>query len=35
MWDRPADRWPRDGQGHLIGQFGDELDLDELLRELG
>ena len=21
-------------QGHLIGQFGDELDLDELLREL-
>ena len=35
MWDRPADRWPRDEHGHLIGQFGDELDLDELLRELG
>ena len=35
MWDRPADQWPRDEQGHLIGQFGDELDLDELLRELG
>jgi catechol 2,3-dioxygenase len=34
MWDRPVERWPRDEQGHLIGQFGDGLDLDELLREL-
>ena len=34
MWDRPVDQWPRDERGHLIGQFGDELDLDELLREL-
>jgi catechol 2,3-dioxygenase len=34
MWDRPAEQWPLDGEGHLVGQFGDELDLDELLREL-
>ncbi len=30
MWDRPTERWPRDEQGHLDAQFGDELDLDEL-----
>ena len=35
MWDRPRDKWPLDGQGHLAGQFGDELDLDALLTELG
>ena len=35
MWDRPVEQWPRDAEGHLVGQFGDELDLDELLRELG
>ena len=34
MWDRPAEQWPLDGEGHLVGQFGDELDLDELLGEL-
>ncbi|MGA2012708.1 MAG: VOC family protein [Solirubrobacteraceae bacterium] len=34
MWDRPVQRWPRDGDGHLVGQFGPELDLDELLGEL-
>ena len=34
MWDRPFERWPRDEHGHLIGQFGDELDLGELLLEL-
>ena len=35
MWDRPVDEWPRDEAGHLLGQFGDELDLDALLAELG
>ena len=34
MWDRPIDAWPRDGDGHLQGQFGSELDLEELLTEL-
>src|SRR5689334_1293620 len=30
-WDRPFDQWPVDGAGHLRGEFGEELDLDELL----
>jgi catechol 2,3-dioxygenase len=30
-WDRPMEEWPVDEQGHLRGQFGEELDLDELL----
>ena len=34
MWDRPVEQWPLDADGHLAGQFGDELDLDELLGEL-
>ncbi len=34
MWDRPFELWPRDESGHLVGQFGPELDLDELLGEL-
>ena len=34
QWDRPVEAWPRDEQGHLIGQFEPELDLDELLTEL-
>jgi catechol 2,3-dioxygenase len=34
MWDRPVERWPRDEAGHLVGQFGPDLDLDELLTEL-
>ena len=29
MWDRPADEWPRDDEGHLRGG-GDDLDLDAL-----
>jgi catechol 2,3-dioxygenase len=35
MWDRPREAWPLDAQGHITGQFGSELDLDELLTELG
>jgi catechol-2,3-dioxygenase len=34
MWDRPLEAWPRDEAGHLSGQFGPGLDLDELLGEL-
>jgi catechol 2,3-dioxygenase len=34
MWDRPVEQWPRDDQGRLKGDFGQELDLDELLTEL-
>jgi catechol 2,3-dioxygenase len=34
MWDRSVDQWPLDEQGHLAGQFGPELDLDQLLTEL-
>ena len=34
MCDRPVDEWPLDAQGHLAAGFGDELDLDELLRAL-
>ncbi|HWK18460.1 MAG TPA: VOC family protein [Solirubrobacteraceae bacterium] len=33
-WDRPFDAWPRDAEGHLIGRFGDELDLEALLTGL-
>jgi catechol 2,3-dioxygenase len=35
MWDRPLEQWPRDEHGHLAGQFGPDLDLDQLLNELG
>jgi catechol 2,3-dioxygenase len=35
MWDRPTDEWPRDGEGHLVGQLGPEIDLDALLRDAG
>jgi catechol 2,3-dioxygenase len=31
-WDRAPAEWPRDEQGHVVGQFGD-LDLDDLLSE--
>ncbi|MGO9883118.1 MAG: glyoxalase, partial [Solirubrobacteraceae bacterium] len=34
MWDRSPDLWPLDEHGHLKGQFGSELDLDQLLTEL-
>jgi catechol 2,3-dioxygenase len=34
MWDRPVDQWPLDEQGHLRGEFGEELDLEGLLTEL-
>ncbi len=34
MWDRPREAWPLDDEGHLRGEFGSELDLDELLTEL-
>jgi catechol 2,3-dioxygenase len=34
MWDRPFDAWPRDAAGHLSAEFGPDIDLDELLREL-
>ena len=34
MWDRPPDQWPRDEQGHAAGGFGEDLDLEDLLREL-
>ena len=33
-WDRPMQQWPRDAGGHADMAMGDELDLDELLREL-
>ena len=33
MWDRPAQAWPRDSEGHLTG-LGTDLDLDGLLTEL-
>ncbi len=33
-WDRPMQQWPRDAGGHANMAMGDELDLDELLREL-
>jgi catechol 2,3-dioxygenase len=31
-WDRPYDQWPVDEHGRMRGGFGDELDLDDLLR---
>lgn len=34
MWDRPPEAWPRDEAGHMVGQFGPDLDLEELLTEL-
>jgi hypothetical protein len=34
MWDRPWGDWPHDQAGHLSAVLGEELDLDELLREL-
>jgi hypothetical protein len=34
MWDRPPEQWPRDEQGHVAGQLGPDLDLDDLQREL-
>ena len=27
-------QWPRDEQGHIAAEFGPDLDLDDLLREL-
>jgi catechol 2,3-dioxygenase len=33
MWDRPPSEWPRDEQGHAIGAFGPDLDLDALAAE--
>ncbi len=33
-WDRSFDEWPRDGEGHLAGGAGEDLDLDDLLAEL-
>ena len=35
MWDRPPEEWPRDEAGHAAARFGPDLDLDDLLRELG
>jgi catechol 2,3-dioxygenase len=34
QWDRPVEQWPRDSEGRLAGDFGDPLDLDDLLAEL-
>jgi catechol 2,3-dioxygenase len=34
MWDRPPEEWPRDAAGHAVPQFGPDLDLEDLLREL-
>ena len=34
MWTRPLEMWPRDESRPLVGQFGPELDLEELLGEL-
>jgi catechol 2,3-dioxygenase len=34
MWDRPFDQWPIDAAGQQTGDFGDEIDLEELLSEL-
>ncbi len=33
-WDRPFDSWPRDAEGHLVGDFDTVLDLEALLTEL-
>jgi len=35
MWDKPAENWPRTPEGHQAVVFGEELDLDGLLAELG
>ena len=35
MWDRDPLEWPLDENGHIRGDFGSDLDLDDLLRELG
>src|SRR5688572_20522998 len=32
-WDRPRERWPRDGEGHVL-MVTEPLDLDDLLAEL-
>jgi catechol 2,3-dioxygenase len=32
-WDRPFEAWPRDDAGHLRGEAGAELDLEELLAQ--
>jgi hypothetical protein len=34
MWDRPPEQWPRDSEGHIAVEFGPDLDLDDLLKEL-
>jgi catechol 2,3-dioxygenase len=34
MWDKPAERWARDEEGHQAMVFGEPLDLDALLAEL-
>jgi catechol 2,3-dioxygenase len=34
MWDRPFDQWPVDAEGHQGGDFGGDIDLEELLSEL-
>jgi catechol 2,3-dioxygenase len=31
--DRPYEQWPRDEAGHIVGTFGEELDLEELLAQ--
>jgi len=35
MWDKPPEQWARDSSGHQAMVFGESLDLDELLTELG
>jgi catechol 2,3-dioxygenase len=35
MWDKPASEWARDEEGHQAMVFGEPLDLDALLAELG
>ena len=32
-WDRPADQWPRDGEGHIAFAGNEDLDLDGLLAD--
>ena len=34
MWDKPAQDWARDFEGHQAAVFGEPLDLDALMREL-
>jgi catechol 2,3-dioxygenase len=33
-YDRPPEAWPLDADGHLVPEFGPELDYEELLKEL-